>query len=97
MPNEKPLDLSDKILVLFVPDMRYDATIENGKFETQEGRLFLVGNVPKGCSRGDWLAGTRIGVAWDQVRGYFIFDSFEEYRSRYGWKLDPSKEDPPSS
>jgi hypothetical protein len=56
--------------------------IAHPRWETQGGRLFLIGTVPRGGSTHDWCEGVVSAVAWDQVSDYLVFDSVEDYRVR---------------
>jgi len=56
-------------------------------FETLGGRLFLIGEIPKGASRHDWMEGLEGAVAWDRVEEFVVFDSFDDYIKRLKrWK-----------
>jgi hypothetical protein len=56
--------------------------LEHPRWETQGGRLFLVGIVPLGGSANDWCSGIASAVAWDKVTDYLVFDSAAEYAER---------------
>ncbi|OPZ28991.1 MAG: hypothetical protein BWZ02_01108 [Lentisphaerae bacterium ADurb.BinA184] len=56
--------------------------VEEPRFETQGGRLFVVGIVPKGATTSDWAAGVRCAVAWEAVTDYLIFESVADYSAR---------------
>jgi hypothetical protein len=56
--------------------------LEHPRWETQGGRLFLLGTVPHGASTNDWCAGLPSAVAWDQVTDYLVFESPERYLER---------------
>ena len=56
--------------------------IEHARWETQGGRLFLVGTIPRGGSTRDWVEGVECAIAWDEVSDYLLFDSVEDYRAR---------------
>ena len=53
-------------------------------WESQGGRLFLVGPVPHGASKNNWCDGLPSAVAWDQVTDYLVFDSAEHYAECVG-------------
>ena len=53
--------------------------IINPEFKYQNGRLFLVGSIPKGETNNDWAEGRPCGIAWDAVTEYIVFDSVEQY------------------
>lgn len=48
-------------------------------FENQNGRLFVVGVVPKGATSNDWAVGRPCAIAWEAVTDYMIFDSEDQY------------------
>jgi hypothetical protein len=56
--------------------------IEEPRFETQGGRLFVVGVVPKGATTSDWAVGVRCAVAWEAVTDYLVFQSVDDYNRR---------------
>lgn len=53
--------------------------IKDIKFKTLNGRLFVVGTIPKGATTNDWAAERPSAIAWDVVTDYMIFDSEEQY------------------
>ena len=53
--------------------------IKNISFEEQFGRIFVVGNIPKGTTNNDWAVGRSCAIAWDSITDYIIFDSEEIY------------------
>ena len=81
--HEKALPDFSKKLVSFSLAGDDDArAIDRPRWETQGGRLFLVGSVPRGGSTRDWCEGIVSAVAWDQVTDYLVFDSADHYRKR---------------
>jgi hypothetical protein len=56
--------------------------IANAAWETQGGRLFLVGTVPKKASQDDWMEGLSCAIAWDTVQDYVVFQSIDDYLTR---------------
>ena len=52
------------------------------RFESQGGRLFLVGVIPAGCTSSDWAEGCTAAIAWDRVTSYIVLDSAGEYQRR---------------
>lgn len=54
--------------------------IRDPKMEETNGRVFVVGNVPKMLN--DWSAGQRIGVAFDQVAHFLEFFTEKEFIER---------------
>jgi hypothetical protein len=75
-------DFSKKLLQVTLSEKTNTYAIDRPTWLMRGDRLFLVGRVPHGSSRGDWLKGTVSAVAWDQVAAYFVFDSAENYRKR---------------
>jgi hypothetical protein len=73
-------DFSGKLVSLSIAGDSHTYTMERARFESQGGRLFLVGIVPHGGSNGDWSEGARCAVAWDGVTDYLVFDSVEHYQ-----------------
>ena len=53
--------------------------MKNIKFEMQNNRLFVVGEVPKGATKNDWALGRLCGISWDAVTDYLVFDSENQY------------------
>ncbi len=53
--------------------------IKDISFNMQHGRLFVVGNIPKGATNNDWAINRPCAVAWDCITDYMIFDSEEQY------------------
>ncbi|OGP91356.1 MAG: hypothetical protein A2157_18280 [Deltaproteobacteria bacterium RBG_16_47_11] len=51
--------------------------ISNPKTEELFGRTFLIGDVPS--TSNDWAAGSRIGIAFDQVSHFLEFSDENEY------------------
>ena len=56
--------------------------LDRPRFETQGGRLFLVGTVPPGGSANDWSEGAACAVAWEKVTDYLVFESAKHYQKR---------------
>ena len=75
-------DFSQKLVSLSFASSEASQCIEHPRWETQGGRLFLVGTVPRGGSARDWCEGIVSAVAWDQVSDYLVFDSVKDYRAR---------------
>jgi hypothetical protein len=82
MVDEQLPDFKDKVVLFYLTNSEYDTALHNPRFEMQNDRLFLTGNVIEGCSTNDWLSGLIASVAWDCVEGYVIFESAEDYLSR---------------
>ena len=75
---EKLPNFRGKIVALyFGPTGDSYGLLEKSKFETQAGRMFLVGTIPQ-YSRG-WGQGLPMAVAWDSVFRYLVFDSLDQY------------------
>jgi hypothetical protein len=75
-------DFSKKLVSFSFAGADDSQCIAHPRWETQGGRLFLVGTVPRGGSMRDWCEGVVSAVAWDQVSDYLVFDSVEDYRAR---------------
>ena len=75
-------DFSMKVVTFGIVGDDHGYAVENPRFEIQAGRLFLVGTVPPGGSTRDWSEGALIGVAWDKVTDYLVFDSAKDYWKR---------------
>jgi uncharacterized protein (DUF1330 family) len=61
----------------------------NPSTEELHGRTFLVGEVPE--STGDWSAGLRIGIGFDQVAHFLEFRNVEEYIEKTNVRGTPLK------
>jgi hypothetical protein len=73
-------DFSKKFVSLSIAGDSHTYAIDRPHFESQGGRLFLVGIVPHGASNGNWSEGALCAVAWDGVTDYLVFDSIEHYK-----------------
>ena len=72
-------DFSKKVVSVSIAGEDDGRCLEHPHWETQGGRLFLVGPVPPGASKNNWCDGLPSAVAWDQVTDYLLFDSAEHY------------------
>ncbi len=81
-------DFEDKILSVLCVGESTGQLISNPRFELQVGRVFLVGVVPEDDSRGNWMAGLQMSIAWDRVQDYVVFDSIDDYLDRLIEKED---------
>jgi hypothetical protein len=75
-------DFTNKFLSVSIAGDEHTYAIDCPRFETQGGRLFLVGSVPRGGSTADWSEGVVSAIAWDQVTDFLVFDSAEDYVKR---------------
>lgn len=75
-------DFTKKVVVLSFPTTDGSRSLAYPRWERQGGRLFLIGAVPVGGSRNDWLKSGVAAVAWDMVSDYLVFDSLEDYQKR---------------
>jgi hypothetical protein len=73
-------DFSKKFVSVSIAGDSHTYAMDHPHFESQGGRLFLVGTVPRGGSNGDWSEGAVCAVAWDGVTDYLVFDSVEHYQ-----------------
>jgi len=75
-------DFTNKLVSVSFAGADDTHAIEHPRWETQGGRLFLVGTIPRGGSTRDWCEGVECAVAWDEISDYLLFDSVEGYRAR---------------
>ncbi len=75
-------DFTKKVVSVSIAGEDDGRCLEHPRWETQGGRLFLVGTVPRGGSRSNWCGGIPSAVAWDAVTDYLVFDSAEHYLER---------------
>jgi len=73
---------TNKFVQVSITGDSHTYSMASPRFETQAGRLFLVGTVPRGGSTGDWSEGAVCAVAWEQVTDYLVFDSAKDYSKR---------------
>src|SRR5262249_18364322 len=72
-------DFTNKVVSVSIAGEDDGRCLEHPRWETQRGRIFLVGAVPRGASKNDWCGGIPSAVAWDQVTDYLVFDSAAHY------------------
>ena len=75
-------DFTNKVVSVSIAGEEDARCVDHPKWETQGGRLFLVGTVPHGCSTNDWCGGIASAVAWEAVTDYLVFDSAAQYQER---------------
>ena len=75
-------DFKNKVVSVGLDTNEYGYAINSPRWETQGGRLFLVGTVPRAASSRDCAEGAVRAVAWDHVTDYYVFDSVKDYRKR---------------
>src|SRR5689334_179744 len=75
-------DFTNKVVSVSIAGEDDGRCLEHPRWETQGGRLFLIGTVPRGASTNDWCGGIRSAVAWEAVTDYLVFDSAEQYLGR---------------
>lgn len=75
-------DFDGKVVAFYCgPNPQYATAILSPTFETQRGRLFVVGeSAPRTPRR--WDDGLRSAVAWEHVGSYSVFDSLTDYEQR---------------
>lgn len=73
-------DFNNKVVQVGIAADKYAYSMNCPRLETQGGRLFLIGTVPRGGSNHNWDEGILRGVAWDQVTEYMVFDSLKDFR-----------------
>jgi hypothetical protein len=76
--------------------------IDSPKFESQGGRLFIVGTVPNESSRDNWMEGLTTAIAWDAVQDYVVFESMDDFLKRLKsrkrrWLKKKSVHNPPKN
>ncbi len=59
------------------PERWYWQTVEDARFETQGGRLFLVGTIPPNDATGGTGEGQTVATAWEHVQRYVVYESRE--------------------
>jgi hypothetical protein len=72
-------DFRGKVVVFYASEKCYTWPLLDPVFEMRCGRLFVAGKSP---DRGKWSDGLSVGVAWDAVASYLIYDSVEDYTAR---------------
>jgi hypothetical protein len=75
-------NLAGKIVYVYQQNREHEVVLQDAGFEEHNGRFFLTGVVPEGCSENDWLMDLKVYVAWDWVQEFIVFDSLEEYYAR---------------
>ena len=54
--------------------------LQDVRFEMQGGKLFVVGRVSEAYDDSVWAIGFPIGVEWESVYYYLVYESAEQYR-----------------
>ena len=80
-PKSLP-NLKGKILVVEVTAKATTYILKDTRFETQGGRLFLLGTFLRGASKNNWVEGVPVAIGWSRVDHYMVFDSVADYRRR---------------
>ena len=82
-PNTAGLpDFTRKVVSVSIAGEDDGRCLEHPRCETQGGRLFLIGTVPRAGSSNNWCGGIPSAVAWDAVTDYLVFESAEHYLER---------------
>ena len=92
MPNDYLPNFDGKCLHVYTSNAQSGAYfIENPYFESQAGRLFLVGRISTAYDEKVWARGRVTCIAWDRVEQYHVYDSVDEWRQALAaWrKLNP--------
>jgi hypothetical protein len=77
MLEERWPDFTDKVVMVQSNIPTVSWRLLSPTFENQGGRIFIVGrSLP---NQDPWPAGSRIGMPWDSVAYYFVFESPEAY------------------
>ncbi len=92
--KEKLPDFSGKCISITIKDDSLSHDLNNPHFELQGGRLFVVGTVPEGATKSNWVVNCQSGVAWDRVTDYFIFENLESYKKAIKISAEFHKDDP---
>jgi hypothetical protein len=77
LPNFK-----GKILVVEVAGKATTYILKDVHFDTQGGRLFLLGTFLRGASQNNWVEGVPVAIGWSRIDHYMIFNSVADYRKR---------------
>ena len=75
-------EFDGKCLLIYSAGKGSKVLVENARFETQAGRLFIVGNGANIGGQENWTREIPVCVAWDQIESYYIFDSAEQHLQR---------------
>jgi hypothetical protein len=75
-------DFTKKLVSVSMAGDEHSYALDCPRFETQGGRLFLVGTVPHGGSTSNWSEGAMCAIAWENVTDYLVFDSAKHYQKR---------------
>ncbi len=81
MKDTKP-NFNGKVLSVLCINEDTSQLISDPAFESQVGRVFLTGTVPKESSQDNWMEGLKVSIAWDTVQDYVIFESIDDYLTR---------------
>ncbi len=73
-------NFSGKCLSISIINDTHNYDIYDPTFETQGGRLFITGKVPKGATDSNWAMNSQIFVAWDRVSDYYVFKNLKAYK-----------------
>jgi hypothetical protein len=75
-------DFKGKVVSVGIAADNYGYAMNCPRWETQGGRLFLVGSVPYHGSVRNWAEGAIRAVSWDGVTDYYVFDSIDDWNKR---------------
>ena len=56
--------------------------LEDVVFETKDGVVLVVGRYSEGLPTDSWVRGLVVGIAWNSVLNFTVFDSADDYRTR---------------
>ena len=75
-------DFQDRTVVFYLRAAGYDhaPALDSPTFESQGGRLFIVGKQTK-VGSGHWAEGQQFSIAWDEVQMYVVFSSPADYKA----------------
>ena len=78
-------DWSGKLVLLYLSGAPHGVeagvVFEYPEFRLLGSRLFLLGRIPEVHGQ-QWVAKLQLGVAWDSVVSYLVFDSRDDYQQR---------------
>ena len=67
--------------------------VENVKFEIQAGKLFITGNMANAGGSDNYSRGLPVGIAWDQIQSYIVFDSVQQFIQRKDEYYEDAREE----
>jgi hypothetical protein len=66
--------------------------IETAEFVEQAGKTFLVGRMSNVGDKENWIRGLPVGISWDCVESYVVFDTAAQHQERLKeWRAEKKK------